>query len=219
MPVTTSDARTCPDSCPLKQGGGCYAKSGPMSIHWTAVNRGERGVPWPKFLEQLSRLPRGQLWRHNQAGDLPGNNEKVDARMLQELVEVNRTASLHGFTYTHKPMTPANAAAVQHANQHGFTINLSADTLQEADELAALGVAPVVVILPHDSPDSCTTPGGRKVITCPAQTRDRTNCVNCKLCADPNRTPIIGFLAHGSQSKLVEHKVKLLVEKEQYERT
>ena len=37
--------------------------------------------------------------------------------------------------------------AIADANANGFVVNLSADTLAEADELAALNVGPVVVVL------------------------------------------------------------------------
>jgi len=223
MPVTTSGNQTCPDACPLKNTSGCYAANGPMRHHWKHVSDKGRGEKWPDFLKTLATLPLKQVWRHNQAGDLPGLNNEIDGGMLRELVDVNRKAGLHGFTYTHKPVMPdrkigvtpkvaaKNAEAVKEANQNGFTINLSADTLMEADQLAALNIGPVVVLLPHDSPESLTTPGGRKVIVCPAQTRDRMTCVNCKMCCDPDRTNIIGFQAHGSGSKVVEMEVKKLM--------
>lgn len=187
-----------------------------MRFHWDAVTRGERGFEWPEFLAAVETLPLKQVWRHNQAGDLPGKGDKIDAEMLQQLVAANRKASAHGFTYTHKPMTPENAAAVRHANANGFTVNLSADTLREADELVAQKIGPVAVILPHDAPESLETPAGNRVIVCPAQTRDRVNCVNCKLCCDADRKVIIGFQAHGSGSKVVERQVQKLEEEEKH---
>lgn len=85
------------------------------------------------------------LWRHNQAGDLPGENDTIDLVALAQLAEAN--VGKRGFTYTHKPMTADNAAAVKQANARGFTINLSADNLSEADDLAEMQVGPVVVVL------------------------------------------------------------------------
>ena len=224
MPVSTSGEQTCPPACPYKNNDGCYAKSGPMRFHWQAISQGTRGHTWPEFLEIVATLPLKQLWRHNQAGDLSGLANEIDDGKLQELVTVNKKAGLHGFTYTHKPMwedldakipvsaktAARNREAVKKANQGGFTINLSADTLAEADRLAALDIGPVVVVLPQETPESLLTPEGRKVIVCPAQTRDRMTCVNCKLCANTDRDVIIGFQAHGSGSKIVERTLTAL---------
>ena len=67
-----------------------------------------------------------QLWRHNQAGDLPGRGNKIDLRLLAELVAANRQR--RGFTYTHKPLTAANVAAIMGATRDGFTVNVSANS-------------------------------------------------------------------------------------------
>ena len=57
----------------------------------------------------------------------------INPRMLAELVAANR--GKRGFTYTHKPPSQ-ECAAIRRANRNGFTINLSADTLEEEDKLA-----------------------------------------------------------------------------------
>ena len=202
IPVSTTSADSCPDSCPLKTAG-CYAKSGKLSMHWNAVTANKRGTSFDDFIEQIRRLPRGQLWRHNQAGDLMGLNETIDNESLERLVNANR--GKHGFTYTHKPMTPENAAAIKAANLNGFTINLSANSLNHADQLKALKVAPIAAIIPSDSPKTFKTSAGHKVVTCPAQTSDRVTCEKCKLCSLSSREYIIGFLPHGTGKKHAEN--------------
>ena len=204
IPVSTSPASTCPDSCPLK-GNGCMV-IGPFKWHWDKVSRGERGSAWEVFLDELRTLPRGQLWRHNQAGDLPGNNEEISSEFLKDLVRANQGRK--GFTYTHKPVlseqagpVESNRAAIKEANAQGFTINLSANGLNHADKLAALGIGPVCTILPDQNPVNRTTPQGRKVVVCPAQTRDNTTCASCGLCQRADRSVIVGFMPHGSQQK------------------
>ena len=204
IPVSTSPSSTCPDSCPLK-GNGCMV-IGPFKWHWDKVSRGERGSPWETFLDELRTLPRGQLWRHNQAGDLPGDNEEILPEFLKDLVKANQGRK--GFTYTHKPVLSeqagpvgSNRAAIKEANAQGFTINLSANGLNHADKLAALGIGPVCTILPDQNPVNRTTPQGRKVVICPAQTRDNTTCASCGLCQRADRSVIVGFMPHGSQQK------------------
>jgi hypothetical protein len=147
IPVSTTSADTCPDACPLKNGGGCYAEANfHLRQHWNKVTRNERGSGWGDFCEEIAALPDGQLWRHNQAGDLPGQGDAIDRSMLSQLVEAN--SGKRGFTYTHKPMTPENRREIFNANKWGFTVNLSANNLAHADELAALEIAPVVTVLP-----------------------------------------------------------------------
>lgn len=200
IPVSTTTADTCPITCPLK-GAGCYADGGPLAIHWKLVTEGRRGGSWAAFVENVRALPKDQLWRHNQAGDLPGDGVDIDAEALAALVRANR--GRRGFTFTHYEPTGTNAEAIRSANDAGFAINLSADNVHEADVLAETGVGPVVVILPANAPKVSATPAGRRVVVCPAQTRD-TNCAACGLCARVKRDYIIGFRAHGVRTRKAE---------------
>lgn len=198
IPVSTTTRATCPDSCPFKANG-CYAESGPLAIHWRKVTQG-LGMSWQAFCDAIESLPAGQLWRHNQAGDLPGQGETIDRDALSALVQANK--GKRGFTYTHKPLTAGNQQAIKDANEQGFTINLSANSLAHADKLASLGIAPVTVVLPHDAPTATQyTPQGRKVVVCPATYRDNVSCASCKLCAVRDRDCIVGFPAHGTSKR------------------
>ena len=78
MAVTTSTATTCPSACPFRDNG-CYAESGPLKLHWLKVTEGKRGDDWPTFLGKIRDLPAGSKWRHNQAGDLPGDTQDLDS--------------------------------------------------------------------------------------------------------------------------------------------
>jgi hypothetical protein len=207
IPVTTSSASTCPDACPLKAGG-CYAKGGPLGMHWQKVSKGERGGLLSALVRQIESFPAGQVWRHNQAGDLPGLSDYIDARALHKLTMANK--GRRGFTYTHKPvegssnLATSNRAAVRHANANGFTINLSANSLSHADRLADLNAGPVVAVVPENAPDTMQTPAGRKAIVCPAQQRDDITCATCQLCSRANRSVIIAFRAHGASKRKAE---------------
>lgn len=211
IPVSTTGANTCPDSCPLnnKTGGkGCYASGGPSAIHWRKVSSGERGKPWGAFCDDVKALPRGQLWRHNQAGDLPGENDTINTELLRQLVQSNK--GKRGFTYTHYPVSDTNngqhainASAIYNANQSGFTVNLSANNIRQAVEFVSLNIAPVVTLLPMDAPNVQTVEGV-KVVACPAEKSDKVTCANCALCADAKRDYVIGFRAHGVSKKAVE---------------
>jgi hypothetical protein len=207
IPVTTSSAETCPNACPFKAGG-CYAKSGPLALHWSKVTIGERGNSLDILSNQIKSFPVGQVWRHNQAGDLPGIGDSIDTADLAKLVSANE--GRRGFTYTHKPcegdslMEKSNRDAVAHANANGFTINLSGNSITHADRLASLNAGPVVAVVPENTPDTFFTPQGRKGIVCPAQQRDDITCADCQLCQRSNRSVIIGFRAHGTSKRKAE---------------
>lgn len=194
--VSTSHKGTCPDSCPLKNNG-CYANGGPLLRHWNAVDNGNRGFEWKDFILNVSALPKKWKFRYAQAGDLPGDNEKIDSKKLNELSTVVQKRELLAWTYTHKPLNKTNLNAIRKAISKGFVINVSADNLKEADSFKEKGV-PVVVVLPKDSPDTVYTPNGNKVVVCPAQRNEKSDCSNCLLCHKKDRSVIVGFRSHGN---------------------
>ena len=202
LPATVTSDDTCPDRCSFK-GNGCYAASGPSFMNWRAVSSRQRGTDLDTFCAGIRKLPKHQLYRINQAGDLPGDGVKIDQVALHKLVSANR--GKHGFTYTHySPYDPDNARAIEYANAQGLTINLSGETLAEVDDLIALGIGPVVVTLPADQIKSVTTPRGNTVTVCPASLSDDVTCATCAACSVPERRGAIGFPAHGTSKKKVE---------------
>lgn len=195
IPVSTTSADSCGE-CGLFRV--CYAKTGHLAGHWQQVTRGNRGGSLAEFCAEIKRLPGGQLWRHNQAGELPGTGNDIDADALAAIVRANR--GRRGFTFTHKHTTARNIELIADATRRGFVINLSADNAADADRLAAHGL-PVAVVIPADAPKVTRTPHGRKVIKCPAESSDRVTCSNCGLCADAARPYVIGFEAKGARKK------------------
>jgi hypothetical protein len=204
IPVTYSERGTCPPSCPHYRSD-CYAEDFYTRLAWDKV--AQRGAALAMLCERVAALPDGQLWRFNIAGDLPGEGEAVDPVALGHIVWANR--GKRGFTYTHKKSAEAIQWA-KHATDWGFTVNLSADDAGEADALAAHGL-PVVCIVPTDSPEKSATPGGRRIVVCPAQTRDDVTCADCGLCARPDRSVIIGFRAHGTRAKLADARARRVI--------
>ena len=110
IPVSTTEKASCPGTCPfLSQ---CYADFGPLALHWNKIP--ERGMEWADFARKIAALPRGQLWRHNQAGDLPASPAgRLRAEALRALVRANK--GRRGFTYTHHALTPQNVALLREA--------------------------------------------------------------------------------------------------------
>ena len=200
IPVTTSTATTCPASCPLADNG-CYAESGPLKFHWLKVTRGERGDDWSTFIGKIKDLPPLQKWRHNQAGDLPGDTINLDNDKCIELARANE--GKRGFTYTHYDVLNNwdNRVTVNMMNNLGFTVNLSANNLDHADELYDLDIGPVATVLPIDQTTNTWTAKGIKVVICPATYKDDVSCDDCMLCEKRNRKVIVGFPTHGTAKK------------------
>ena len=213
LPVSTTSSESCPTSCPLINAG-CYAKAGNVAMLWRALSAATAGetykrgnqtlqsLTWRGFCDAVAKLAPDTLWRHNQAGDLPGQGDAIDVEALSALVAAN--SNKRGFTYTHKPIDAHNnAQAIKAANAAGFTINLSANNMRDADRLAAANIGPVVVVLPADVSGNVklATPEGRTVSVCPATYRDDVSCKSCGLCQRQNRKTIVGFPAHGASRR------------------
>lgn len=203
IPVTYTERASCPPSCPHYRAD-CYAEDFYTRMAWDKVP--QRGGTLEALCEAVAALPEGQLWRHNVAGDLPGEGEAVDPVALGEIVRAN--TGRRGFTYTHKK-SPEALAWAAHATRWGFTVNLSADDAGEADALAEHG--PVCAIVPTDTPEKSYTPEGRTIIVCPAQTREDVTCASCGLCAIPDRRVIIGFRAHGTRARVADAKARRVI--------
>jgi hypothetical protein len=198
IPVSTSSRATCPDSCALKKNG-CYADSGPLALHWDKVTNGERGIDWESFCAAVAGFADGQTWRMNQAGDLPHNDGFIDGALMHSLITANK--GKQGFTYTHHNVNSEhNREIIKSANKSGFTINLSAESFEQADEFMALNIGPVVTIMPEGLPTKLKTKQGHTIVTCPATYLDNVSCATCQLC-QKQRNTIVGFPVHGTGKK------------------
>ena len=145
----------------------------------------------------------------NNGADCPANCRQIPWKAGSD---VWNGGSLPNFTsvtctgLTEGAGTTDNAAAIKSANDSGFTINLSANNLAHADQLADADIGPVVVVLPSTVHGNVkiTTPAGRPVSVCPATYRDDVACDTCQLCQRQNRKSIVGFPGHGASKKRVD---------------
>lgn len=202
IPVSTSSAALCPASCPFRGGDGCYAESGPLALHWKEVTTGRRDVTWSDFLALIRALPVGQLWRHNQAGDLLDPDTDNGALALDALTRANR--GRRGFTFSHHPLTRRVVRAFRAATFRGFTVNASTETIAAADAAVAAGLFAVTVVSSTDERRAWTSPAGNPVRVCPAQLHDAITCQRCQLCHDRPASVIIAFRSHGVNRRRVD---------------
>lgn len=204
IPVSTTSKDSCPKTCAFYNKG-CYAKSGPLAIHFRKVGE-SRGYSQDEFLSQIEKLPQGQFWRHNQAGDLPHTNGEIDSKFLGSLTNANMGKK--GFTYTHHiPHLGDNLIFLKWANIKGFTVNLSGDNPDHAVELSDTGL-PTVCVVPSTEKRTSFEHKGKKFLVCPATYRDKMSCDKCRLCQKADRKYIVAFPAHGTQKKHIDNQQK-----------
>ncbi|MDH7796367.1 MULTISPECIES: hypothetical protein [unclassified Beijerinckia] len=224
IPVVTSSRDTCPTSCAFLNNG-CYAEHGPLRLHWDKVSNGEAVnlLSFDQLLAAIRKLPRDQVWRYGQAGDLPNNHDQIRA-----LAKAN--GGRKAIVYTHHRFY----GVFNEIRSLGFNVNLSANDINEADELVKTGL-PVVTVVDESfskRPDeslrafrdriggrlSFGTPGGNRVALCPASYLD-TNCMLCRACAFPRAGgTIIGFPAHGTRKRRLSEKLSMSGELRVWER-
>jgi len=208
IPVSITEEKSCPKECPLKNTD-CYARFSYLGLQWRNVPTSKNKNNWSGFCLRVKKFAVNQLWRHNQSGDLPKLNNKLDAVKCEQLSKASEHT--RGWTYTHfDPTNQHNKKVIQKMNAvSGMTVNLSADNLKKADEYVKLGIGTVVVTLPEDTPHRGNkTPKGVQIVICPAQTQDDMNCEQCKLCQIRDRKSVVGFLAHGTTKKRLSRNLK-----------
>jgi hypothetical protein len=196
IPVTTTERASCPSRCAFFSH--CYASHGHTRFHWAKVP--ERGLAWGDFTNWVAALPAGQLWRHNEAGDLPsGEDGTIDRPMLEALTTAN--TGRRGYTYTHHALSGDNVQTLRDANASGFTVNASCETQAQADQARALGL-PAVIVVSEAPEKGALTPAGHPIRRCPAEASAIT-CAACGICARPDRSAVIAFTAHGPGAKRI----------------
>ncbi len=201
MLTTRSPRKSCPEHCQLKNNG-CYAENAPLVWHWNKQEKTEQ-----EMIDAIRRVPKNHLWRHNEAGDILSTENLIDEKHLNKIIVANHKK--RGFTYTHHRLNNHNKRLIKLANDSGFTINLSANNLIEADSYIELNIAPVCVLLPQNTKNVSYTPNGYKIVACPAEKTKKVTCASCGLCQLSKRTYLIGFRAHGTKKKMV-NKIAML---------
>lgn len=193
LPTTITQKASCPSNCSLR-GNGCYAENFPLRLHWDRID--SKGLNIKDLCSLISKIPKKSLWRHNVAGDLAHNDQKICSDTLDAIIAANRNK--RGFTYTHHELNDHNRAQITKANAKGFAVNVSCDSIEQLKNAKGL---PRVVVLDSNEKRKSFDSAGEKIVTCPATYRDDINCASCGICADINRSYVIGFPAHGTKKK------------------
>jgi hypothetical protein len=198
---------TCPSECPLL-GNGCYAQSGPTSLHQRRAVGGRVSLR-----EAFRQLPHGARVRHLVSGDL-FQDDRPDLEAVAELREAHQARpDVQGWGYTHgwRRLDPYRL------NLDNLTFNASCETEAEVRQALARGW-PAVMVVPSDHPKRRAYEGFEAVV-CPNQTVGLT-CDRCGLCLERDRSRdgrplVVAFRVHGAQRKRATQAVQKKVNHEQ----
>lgn len=209
--------QTCPDSCELKDKV-CYAQSSFVGIQNARLTKMARKGKYTAL--QLARmeakliatLPEEKKYKTGQK-PLPVLRLHVsgDSRTIKGTRLLSKAASKYikaggkVYSYTHAwKKVPRNAWG-------NVSILASVDSIAEADEAAARGYVPAIVVEKFDGKKAFKMEGSNvSFIPCPNQTIDLT-CEECMLCMRADSLKLgnkgIAFAVHGVQKGKYKLKV------------
>lgn len=211
-----SSRATCPEKCPLKDGG-CYAEGyytrklwdrcdNPKDPRYVVTYDQLRLALLEATIQHIKGSP-NVLFRHNVAGDVAIEGTSVidikRVNILADAVKYVNTLfpdSLIGYTYTHCEISEYAAGIIHEAASKGFLINASCETVSEVMQAKTLGINTVITSVNPEETKKALKASGIVGVQCPAQTHAGRNCKECRLCARDRKTTVI-FKIHGETAK------------------
>lgn len=198
---------TCPASCALRNGNGCYAESGFRTgaivrrldaARATSVQaaRAEAAL----LREHAREVPKGYPLRLHVTGDCRTQ------RATKILADAARAWPGPVWTYTHAWQ------AIDRVTWGPISVLASIEDPRNARRAMRQGYAPALVVAQHET-DRAFRAHGVRWIPCPEQTRG-VPCSRCRLCFDADalraRGAGIAFAAHGVQAGRVRRRLPVL---------
>lgn len=192
---TYTDKCTCPQRCPFRTSGGCYAMSGHCRMHWDKVP--EKGVTPEDLSQTIKNGIHTSVVRHNVAGDLatPGTDD-IDEKLLKTITQAYKENAITAYTYTHCEINARNSRLIREAAENGMIINYSCETIEQAKTAKEQGCNAVVEVEKMSAP--VVEKDGLTLIQCPATYREGVHCQNCGICWQKNRQAVVAFPLHGN---------------------
>ena len=212
IPVTYRPMTTCEPTCPfLPTGeiGGCYGTGRIFAL----AQKYSR--PWVSFDELRARLAKGlkpsaRFLRDRVVGDVIADDGSVDHDYVGAIAALAHSFGLIPFGYSHA-WRRFTREDIRRFQDIGYVMNASCETREDIREAINLGM-PVTIASDHvDDGETFTAPDGsvRRIVTCPAQTRESVTCASCGLCARGNRAAVVRFHIHGTARKRAEKAVTM----------
>ena len=189
---------TCPNSCPLKDGGGCYAEGGFQAFTTRRLNRATVRRPVDvarREAELIDGLTGKRALRVHVVGDCrtaPAARH-VGAAMVRHTEKHGKRA----WTYTHAWRdVPASA-------WQGASVLASCENAEQVRQAKARGYTRTCMITAEHR-GRMYEADGLHVVACPNQLRAGTQCIDCNLCAADHGLTV-AFAAHGAVEKTRAH--------------
>lgn len=194
IPVTYRPKRTCEPTCPLLDNG-CY---GTGRIFGIAEKYAADMTAEDAAAKLRHRSPDARYMRDRVVGDIvdvaPDGTVTLDLEYVETVAEIAAAEDLRAFGYSHawRRMTAEDVARIARS---GYVMNASCETAEDVEQAAALGLPTTIA---NDNVPEGSVIGGRRIVTCPAQTREDMDCARCGLCAKPQRKATVRFMIHGT---------------------
>lgn len=210
--TTTVARQSCPESCPLRLDGGCYAEGNTARQHWDVLTDAAEGLDALDLaraeaaaIDRVAARAGDRGKRGKPFGPVPmrlhvaGDCSTPAAAELVAAAAMRYTARTGGpvWTYTHAWRVVPRAAWGRVA------VLASCERPGELAEARARGYAAALVVEDFGGTAAARPLGktGFKVLPCPAMTKDRVTCESCRLCFSDARLRAaglaIGFAVHG----------------------
>lgn len=197
IPTTSRPQDTCPTSCPFFDAG-CYGKGRIFALADKYANEHNES----SMTAVLSKARKAaRIVRDRVVGDLLDTDGNVDYAYMRAIAAAARVNGLRVFGYTHVPLERLDLDSVP----ENYVLNISTETPDGAAAAIRAGFDAVMV---NDDIAEGTMIEGKRIVTCPAQTREGITCATCGLCSKKNRKSIIRFLTHGAGKRKAAQAVR-----------
>lgn len=194
---------TCPNSCPLRLSG-CYAEMGPMGNSPFKI-ADKFGADTDAVMERIiEQVPQDGMLRWEVSGDVvlaDGVTPDLDyIEATNRVAEARPDIQMIRYTHAWEALDPS---------VFGYTVNASTESVEGVTRALRAGWE-AVMVCPEGDPllQGETFVEGKRLVQCPAETRDDVTCSSCKLCSKSWDTrPVILFEVHGPRKRLAGEAV------------
>lgn len=210
---------TCPNTCPMKNNGECYAQLGPLGIHVLRLDKEVDGLS----ILQIARSEAQAIDASYKAGPVPtGRDMRIhisgDCRSIGGARLINNAVgrwkkrggnAVWGYTHCWDHVIKDIWSNV--------SMLASVDSTDEVQYARQNGYAPAIVVAEHISEKVYTLPGSdTKWIPCPAQsTKDhKVGCADCRICMNADKLYSdnygVAFAAHGVKKNSIKRRLTVI---------
>lgn len=235
MPVVSGNRSTCPLYCPMlvphPETGevGCYKEFGKQKVLIDHLDGMTDNSPrsWdglaPVSVDDLctriealrdakyrpERVGSARKARFGGAGDLPHRGGRILRGAIRQLGRAFRRSNHVWELFTHHDISiNGNVEALLELQNFGVAVNVSCQTLDEADRAVREGLD--AALLRRDGWGAkVKTPDGTPVVQCRKQTVKGSTCLDCGWCWRIRRRFIPSFEPHGAGADTVRYVVEL----------